>query len=129
MKKKNRNYRLTRRRSHRKKHSPFGNGFDIKFICEKCGYEIFFWFDGVEHEVSGVKCENCNVVYPLSDFFIEHEEKIKKELWKMYGNDPEFVPFDINEEFMQRYTEAGMVRDKPVFEENMVLREDKKLLN
>ena len=98
-------------------------------MCDKCGYEIFFWFDGVEHEVSAVKCENCNVIYPLADFFIEHEEKIKKELWKMYGNDPEFVPFDINEEFMQRYTEAGMVRDKPVFEENMVLREDKKLLN
>jgi hypothetical protein len=126
---KKRNYRLTRRRTVKKKDSPAEYNNDIKFMCEKCGYELFFWFDGVEHEVSGVRCDKCNEVYPLSDFFIENEEEIKKELWKMYGNDPELAPFDIQMEFMERYTEAGIARDKPVYEENMVVRGEKKILN
>ena len=100
-------------------------------MCPRCGFELFFWFDGVEREVSGVKCENCNEVYPLADFFIEYEDEIKKELWKMYGSNPEYAPFDLQEEFNMRYYEAGIERDKPVYEENMTPRpgEDEKLIN
>lgn len=117
---KKRNYHLTRRRTCRKKESLTDINFDIKFHCEKCGSELLFWVDGMEHEIFGFKCDKCDEINPLTDFFIQHEDEIKKEIARLYGNNPDYSFFDPQEEFNKRLFEAGFKRDKLVLGDNMI---------
>ncbi len=118
MSKKNKHASGKKERKYKKCEIDFKD--DIMFQCSKCSYILLSWFDGIEFDISAVKCENCNEVYPLKDLYLKHEEEIKQRFVKDYG----YSPVNLKKEFAKSLREAGFTWGKPVFDEKVVIKKD-----